>query len=148
MVDVRDLYQELILEHARTPRNFGPLPEANRTAEGVNPLCGDKVIVELAIENELVREARFRGTGCAISMASASTMTEAVKGRPVADVLALFHAFHALVTGETREVKSELGKLAAFGGVAAYPMRVKCATLPWHTLAAALRGTLGDVTTE
>jgi nitrogen fixation NifU-like protein len=147
MVDVRDLYQELILEHARTPRNFGPLPEANRTAEGVNPLCGDKVIVDLAIDGDVVREARFHGTGCAISMASASTMTEAVKGRPVADALALFDAFHALVTGQA-EAKSELGKLAAFGGVAAYPMRVKCATLPWHTLAAALRRTLGEVTTE
>jgi nitrogen fixation NifU-like protein len=139
--ELRDLYQEVILEHARKPRNFHKLEgESCRTAEGFNRLCGDRLHVYLRIEAGVVQDASFEGTGCAISTASASMMTQAVKGRSRDQVEALFRAFHALVTGrdETGGAAADLGKLAVFGGVREFPARVKCASLAWHTLHAAL----------
>ncbi|HEX2225142.1 MAG TPA: SUF system NifU family Fe-S cluster assembly protein [Thermoanaerobaculia bacterium] len=139
MNDLRDLYQEVILDHNRRPRNFGELAGANRRAEGHNPLCGDRVTIFLEVEDDRIRDISFQGSGCAISTASASLMTEALKGRTVAEARGLFHGFHELVTKGTPETEAEaLGKLAAFTGVREYPMRVKCATLAWHALQAAL----------
>lgn len=139
--DLLELYQEVILDHNRRPRNFGALAAASHSARGHNPLCGDKVVVYLDVEGGEVKDIAFEGSGCAISMASASLMTEALKGRPLAEAEELFAEFHRLVTsrpGEPVEVPPMLGKLAAFAGVRDYPVRVKCATLPWHTLKAAL----------
>jgi nitrogen fixation NifU-like protein len=139
--ELLDLYQEVILDHNRRPRNFGALPSANRTARGHNPLCGDKVTLFVEVAGGEVKDIAFEGSGCAISMASASLMTEAVKGQPLPAAAALFEGFHRLVTsrpGEPVEVPEGLGKLVAFAGVRDYPVRVKCATLPWHTLRAAL----------
>ena len=147
MMDPRELYQEIILDHGRRPRNFRPMPDASHEAEGKNPLCGDHVIVRLRYQDGVVQDVAFQGSGCAISTAAASTMSEAVKGKTRAEVDALFHDFHDLVTGKKPENADELGKLAAFGGVSEFPMRVKCATLAWHTLEAALKGS-GAVTTE
>ncbi len=138
MNELRDLYQEVILDHNRRPRNFGPLPAANRQAEGYNPLCGDKVTVFLDVEDGRIADLSFQGAGCAISTASASLMTEALKGRTVDAARELFQDFHHLVTTGAGEGSPELGKLAVFGGVREFPMRVKCATLAWHTLLAAL----------
>jgi nitrogen fixation NifU-like protein len=140
--DLRELYQSVILDHNKRPRNFGELAGANRTADGHNPLCGDRLRVQLAVEDGRVVDAAFSGSGCAIFTASASLMTEAVKGRPVEEVEKLFGAFHDLVTGPpTGPALSEgIGKLAVFGGVREFPVRVKCATLAWHTLRAALAG--------
>lgn len=150
MLDVRDLYREAILDHNRKPRNFRKLEGANRTAEGYNPLCGDKVKVYLRIENDRVNDVGFEGAGCAISIASASMMTESVRGRTVPDVLTLFESFHALLTRETDAGSQpvDLGKLAVFSGVREFPIRVKCATLPWHTLRAAIESRPEAVTTE
>ncbi len=146
MSDLRDLYQEVILDHNRRPRNFGPLPAANHRAEGNNPLCGDRVTVYLDVEGDRIRDVSFEGAGCAISTASASLMTEALKGRSVEEARQLFHGFHELVTrGDEGE---DLGKLAVFTGVREYPMRVKCATLAWHTFLAALDTQDQPVTTE
>ena len=146
MSDLRDLYQEVILDHNRRPRNFGPLPAANRSAEGHNPLCGDRVTVYLDVEGDRIQDVSFEGAGCAISTASASLMTEALKGRSLEEARTLFHGFHELVTkGDEGE---DLGKLAVFTGVREYPMRVKCATLAWHTLMAALDAKDQPVTTE
>jgi nitrogen fixation NifU-like protein len=146
MSDLRDLYQEVILDHNRRPRNFGPLPEANRRAEGHNPLCGDRVTVYLDVEGDRIQGVSFEGAGCAISTASASLMTEALQGLSVEEARTLFHGFHELVTqGDAGE---DLGKLAVFTGVREYPMRVKCATLAWHTLMAALDAKDQPVTTE
>jgi nitrogen fixation protein NifU and related proteins len=145
---LRDLYQEVILDHNRRPRNFGPLPEANRQAEGYNPLCGDRVTVFLDVEDGRIRDVRFEGAGCAISTASASLMTEALKGLSVEDARQLFHDFHELVTTGAGEGSPELGKLAVFGGVREFPMRVKCATLAWHTVLAAVEGKGQPVSTE
>jgi nitrogen fixation NifU-like protein len=146
MSDLRDLYQEVILDHNRRPRNFGPLPAANRRAEGHNPLCGDRVTVYLDVEGDRIRDVSFEGAGCAISTASASLMTEALKGLSVGEARDLFRGFHELVTqGDEGE---DLGKLAVFTGVREYPMRVKCATLAWHTLMAALDARDQPVTTE
>jgi len=147
-MDPRELYQEIILDHGRRPRNFGPLPDASHTAEGKNPLCGDHVIVRLRYLDGVVKDVAFEGSGCAISTAAASTMSEAVKGKTRAEVDALFHRFHDLVTGKHVGDLEELGKLAAFAGVGEFPMRVKCATLAWHTLQSALDGGTGAVTTE
>jgi nitrogen fixation NifU-like protein len=140
MSELRELYQTTILDHNRRPRNFRVLDDANREADGYNPLCGDKVHVYLRVEDGVVREAAFQGAGCAISTASASLMTEAVRGRPVEEVLRLFDVFHELVTGDpTGEPELDgLGKLAVFAGVREFPVRVKCASLPWHTLRAAV----------
>lgn len=137
MPELRELYQEVILDHGRKPRNFGPLAGANRHAEGFNPLCGDRLQLHLRLEDGVIAEARFEGAGCAISTASASLMTEALKGRSESEARLLFDSFHALLT--TGEAKAPLGKLAVLAGVREFPVRVKCATLAWHTLDAALR---------
>ena len=145
---LRELYQEVILDHNRRPRNFGPLPAANRQAEGYNPLCGDQITVFLDLEDGRIRDLAFQGSGCAISKASASLMTEALKGLSVEDVRKLFKDFQELVTTGAREGSPDLGKLAVFGGVREFPMRVKCATLAWHTLLAALEEKHQPVSTE
>jgi nitrogen fixation NifU-like protein len=138
--DLRELYQEVILDHSKRPRNYGLRPGANRTARGDNPLCGDQLVLALTVTDGVVADARFEGSGCAISVASASLMTEVVRGLPVAEAERLFERFHHLLTQEegTPEELEELGKLAVFAGVREYPIRVKCATLPWHTLHSAL----------
>lgn len=150
MTDANDLYQELILDHGRKPRNFRVLEGAVRRADGHNPLCGDKVTVYLKVSGGVVTEVTFQGSGCAISTASTSIMTDAVRGRTLAEVEAIFGRFHDLVTGKpvTEEEAEELGKLSAFSGVSEFPMRVKCATLAWHTLRAALAGADAPVSTE
>ena len=150
MSDLRDLYQELILDHTKRPRYFGQLATANRKAEGFNPLCGDRVTVHLELDGDTVREIHFEGSGCAISTASASLMTEAIKGLRVEDARALFEQVHKLVTGASGPNGGgpSLGKLVVLAGVRDYPIRVKCASLPWHTLCAALSGGDETVTTE
>jgi len=148
MNDLRDLYQEVILDHNRRPRNFGPLPTANRRAEGHNPLCGDRVTVYLDLAGDRLQDVAFQGSGCAISTASASLMTEALKGLTLEEARGLFKGFHDLVTLGAAEGSPELGKLAVFTGVREYPMRVKCATLAWHALMAALDAQDLPVTTE
>lgn len=141
-MDLQELYQEVIVDHNRRPRNFGRLDGANRHAEGYNPLCGDRLTVYLKVDEEgTIADISFEGEGCAISVASASIMTDHLKGRPVEDAEKLFGDFRELVMGNEREPDlEELGKLAALGGVRAYPSRVKCATLCWHTLQAAVHG--------
>ena len=147
--DLGDLYQEVILDHNRQPRNFGTLPGANRTAEGFNPLCGDRVTVEVSVQDGIVKDIRFQGTGCAISKASASMMTESMKGRSEAEAEALFQQFHRLLTVENGPPDEKaLGKLVVFSGVKEFPVRVKCATLAWHTLRSALENTHQVATTE
>jgi nitrogen fixation NifU-like protein len=150
MSDLRELYQELIIDHSKRPRNFRALEGANRKSEGYNPLCGDKITVFLELENDRVKNVGFQGSGCAISTASASVMTESVKGKTLADAEMLFDVFHQLVTGKPPAAGKtpELGKLAAFSGVSEFPARVKCATLAWHTLHAALQGEGETVSTE
>lgn len=143
-----DLYQQLIVDHSRRPRNFRRLEPADLRQEGFNPLCGDQVTVYVKLDGDRIREVTFEGSGCAISTASASLMTESVKGKSLEEVQRLFEAFHTLVTGRPPAPDVELGKLAAFAGVAAYPTRVKCATLPWHALRAALAGGRQEVSTE
>jgi nitrogen fixation NifU-like protein len=140
--DLRDLYQEVILDHNRRPRNFGTVEAPSHQADGHNPLCGDKLSLTLKVENGAITNAMFQGSGCAISKASASLMTDAIKGKSVAEAEALFDAFHKMVTtpmGEEPD-ESEVGKLAVFSGVREFPARVKCASLAWHTLMAALAG--------
>lgn len=139
MADLRELYQEMVLDHGRHPRNFRVPEGANHQAEGYNPLCGDKLTLDLRVEDGVVQDVGFQGSGCAISTAAASIMTEVVKGKTVAEVEAMFEGFHALVTGQPVAVELPR-KLGIFSGVAAFPMRVKCATLAWHTLHAALAG--------
>jgi len=147
--DLNELYQQVIVDHAKKPRNFRVLTEANRKVDGYNPLCGDKVTIYVNIENDVVRDISFQGSGCAISTASASLLTEALKGKSLADAEALFESFHDLVTGlQPPQDEPGLGKLAAFSGVCDYPTRVKCATLAWHTLHAALKGEEQPVSTE
>ena len=147
--DLGDLYQETILDHNRQPRNFGTLPGANRTAEGFNPLCGDRVTVALRVEDGILKDIRFEGSGCAISKASASMMTESMKGRTRAEAEALFQQFHRLLTGEPAPPdEAALGKLVVFSGVKEFPVRVKCATLAWHTLRSALENAHQVATTE
>ena len=149
MSDLRDLYQEVILDHSKKPRNFHVLPAANRKAEGYNPLCGDRETVYLELENDVLKDVAFEGAGCAISTASASMMTESVKGKTRAEADALFERFHGLITGKAEAQGSpNLGKLEVFSGVREFPIRVKCATLPWHTLKAALQGEASTVSTE
>ena len=152
MSDLRDLYQEVILDHSRSPRNFGGLETANRTAEGYNPLCGDRLNLYLSLDGDVVTDARFEGSGCAISTASASMMTEAVKGKTVQEATVLFERFHNLVTSDNSGTggtgDDSLGKLDAFAGVRRFPARVKCATLVWHTLRAAINDRDDVVTTE
>ena len=149
MDSLRDLYQEVILDHNKQPRNFGSLDEPSHAADGHNPLCGDRLHITLVVDGDTVEEVRFEGSGCAISTASASLMTEAVKGRSVEEVERLFEGFHELLTGDPAQVaeaSAELGKLAVFAGVREFPVRVKCATLAWHTLNAALAGDDGATT--
>jgi nitrogen fixation protein NifU and related proteins len=137
-MELTDLYRDVILDHNRRPRNFGPLDEANALAEGFNPLCGDRLTVRLNLADDRIENIRFEGQGCAISTASASLMTEAVKGKTRDEALALFDRVHRLLTDDAAGAE-DLGKLAALSGVREYPARVKCASLCWHTLASALK---------
>jgi nitrogen fixation NifU-like protein len=150
MADLRELYQELILEHSKAPRNYRRPEDANRSAEGYNPLCGDHFTVYLDMEGDSIRDIAFQGSGCAISKASASLMTQCVKGRTRAEATRLFERFHKLVTGRgmTSDSAPELGKLTVFSGVSEFPARVKCATLAWHTLQTALEGNQEVASTE
>jgi nitrogen fixation NifU-like protein len=150
MSDLRELYQSVIIDHSKRPRNFGEPDGANRTADGFNPLCGDKLTVFLTVANDIVKAVGFSGSGCAISMASASLMTEAVKGKTVEQAREIFEHFHDLLTVErvAEGAAPELGKLAVFSGVREFPVRVKCATLAWHTLTSALTGDGVVTTTE
>lgn len=148
--DLRDLYQEMILDHHKKPRNFGKLPGANHHADGYNPLCGDRVTIYLRVEGDTIQDIRFEGSGCAICTASTSIMTETLMGKPVAEVERYFGKFRDLVMGDLENPADdeELGKLAIFAGVREYPIRVKCATLPWHTIRAALQNESEPVSTE
>jgi len=148
MSDLRELYQELILDHGRQPRNFRTMPDPSGEADGFNPLCGDKVHVYVKTDGDVVSDISFTGDGCAISKASASLMTQAMKGRTTADAARLFDGFHALVTGQGDASAATGSKLDVFAGVAEFPARVKCASLAWHTLRAALAGRDAPVTTE
>ncbi len=148
MSDLRELYQEVILDHNKRPRNFGKLDEATRKAEGYNPLCGDQVTVYMKLADGVIQDISLEGSGCAISKASASLMTSVLKGKTEAEAEAVFEQFHDLVTGESEPDPEELGKLAVFSGVREFPARVKCASLAWHTLHAALHAQDEPVTTE
>ena len=150
MPDLRDLYQQVVIDHNRSPRNFKALPDANRIAEGTNPLCGDEITLYLRVEDGVVRDVGFQGSGCAISQASASLMTSAVKGKTKEEAEELFRAFHTMVTAgpDTTPDTKKLGKLAALAGVRQFPARVKCANLPWHTMHEALLGEGGAISTE
>lgn len=149
MSDLRELYQEVILDHSKRPRNFRQPPAINRQADGHNPLCGDRLRLYLLVKDGVIQDAGFVGEGCAISKASASLMTEAVIGKTEAEVRTLFGHFHDVVTGQDgAEATESLDKLAVFAGVRDYPVRVKCATLAWHTLIAALEGAGEAVKTE
>ena len=146
--DLQDLYQEVILDHNRRPRNYHSIEHAQK-AEGYNPLCGDKITIFLYVEGDLIKDLGFQGTGCAISKASASLMTDALKGKTLAEAEAMFDQFHHMVTGPATQAESDaLGKLAVLGGVREYPMRVKCASLAWHTLKAAMQAEHDVVSTE
>lgn len=145
--DLRELYQEVIFDHNRSPRNFHKMDDADRVAEGHNPLCGDQLTLYVRLEDGVIADASFVGHGCAISTASASLMTEAVKGQPVEAVEALFRDFHALLTGTPPEGR-DFGKLEVLAGVREFPVRVKCATLAWHTLHNALTGAGAAAKTE
>lgn len=138
MSDLQELYQSVILDHNRKPRNFGALERSNRAADGKNPLCGDEVRVALQVDGDVISDVKFTGHGCAISKASASLMTAAVKGKTCAEAEALFERFHALVLGQDAGGGKDLGQLVVFSGVSRFPVRVKCASLAWHTLKAAL----------
>ena len=148
MNDLRDLYQSVILDHYKTPRNYGSLDDATGSADGVNPLCGDHVTVHVRVDGDTVAGVGFEGNGCAISKASASLMTEIVAGRSVAETEAIFARFHDLVTGDSEVDPEELGKLEVLSGVREFPARVKCATLAWHALRAAIAGEREEVSTE
>jgi nitrogen fixation protein NifU and related proteins len=140
-MDLNELYRDVILDHNRRPRNFGDLKAADANAEGFNPMCGDRLTLRLKLAGDTISDIRFEGSGCAISTASASLMTEAVKGKTRAAALALFDRVHQLLTDDAAPPADELGKLAALSGVRQYPARVKCASLCWHTLSAALHST-------
>jgi nitrogen fixation NifU-like protein len=144
--DLTDLYQEVILDHSKSPRNFHKLTDANREAEGRNPLCGDQVKVYMKVDGDVVKDVSFEGSGCAICKASSSMMTLELKGKSKAEAERIFKGFHDLIT--TGETKEDLGKLAVFGGVNKFPARVKCAMLPWHAAAATLEGGSTVVSTE
>src|SRR5437899_2372078 len=144
--DLNDLYQQVILDHCKRPRNFHELPTATCSAQGHNPLCGDQLKLFLVLDGDTVKDISFVGSGCCISKASASLLTESVKGKSKADVQAMFHQVHELVT--TGQVKGDVGKLAVFAGVHKFPARVKCAILAWHAVMAALKGEGKPVTTE
>ena len=150
MSDLRELYQQVIFDHNKKPRNFHNLQGANRTAEGYNPLCGDQVTIYLQLEGDVIRNISFQGTGCVISRASASMMTDSLKGKTKAEAEALFDRVHKMLTGEpdTKADPQDLGKLAALSGVCKFPARVKCASLAWHTLHAALNEAGAAISTE
>jgi nitrogen fixation NifU-like protein len=145
--ELQDLYQQVILDHSKSPRNYRVLTTANRTAQGLNPLCGDSLTLYLEMDGDVVKEAAFQGAGCAISKASASLLTESLKGRTKAEIQKLFQEVHEMVTtGRVRT--ADLGKLTVFTGVHRFPARVKCAILPWHAALAALEGSGQPVSTE
>jgi nitrogen fixation NifU-like protein len=147
--DLRELYQDVIIEHSKRPRNFHRLDDSAHKADGYNPLCGDTVTVYLALDGDTVKDISFQGHGCAISTASASVMTELLKGKTRAQAEELFRTFHDLVTGKAADTDPDrLGKLAVFAGVSEFPVRVKCATLCWHTARAAMEGREEPVSTE
>jgi nitrogen fixation NifU-like protein len=149
MSELRDLYQEVILDHNKHPHNFGELTGADRHADGFNPLCGDKLVVYVNLDGDMITDVRFKGSGCAISKASASLMTDSVKGKTLVETRELFDQFLNLVTdGDVADDDEVLGKLAVFAGVRDYPTRVKCASLAWHTLRAAVEDRHDVVTTE
>jgi nitrogen fixation NifU-like protein len=149
MADLRDIYQEVILEHAKSPRNYRALETPTLKAEGYNPLCGDRCTVYLAMQGEVIEDISFQGSGCAISRASASMMTQSLKSKTVSEAEDLFQKFRRMLTGQSSNGDhSEFGKLEAFAGVSGFPARVKCATLAWHTFEAALHGEREPVTTE
>ncbi len=150
MNDLRELYQDVILDHGKNPRNFHAMQEANHQADGHNPLCGDRLTVFIRIENDRIAEVSFQGSGCAISVASASVMSQTLEGKTLDEAEATFQGFHDLVTGSAaaEDALPRLGKLAVFSGVSRFPVRVKCATLPWHTLRAALASNRKTVSTE
>ncbi len=151
MFDIKDLYQEVIIDHNRSPRNFGKLEDATQVAEGYNPLCGDKLNLYLKTEDDVITDVSFDGSGCAISVASASLMTDSLKGMTTEEAEQLFQNFHNLIMEEQNPDNDEmqkLGKLAALAGVKEYPARVKCATLCWHTLHSAMQGDICAATTE
>ncbi|MCH8846956.1 MAG: SUF system NifU family Fe-S cluster assembly protein [Proteobacteria bacterium] len=151
MFDLQDLYQEVIIDHNRSPRNFGKLDDATQVAEGYNPLCGDKLNLYLKTEDDVITDVSFDGSGCAISVASASLMTDSVKGKTIEQAEQLFQDFHNLIMEEENpgeEQMQSLGKLAALAGVKQYPARVKCATLCWHTLRSAMQGDAAPAMTE
>ncbi|MBA3269636.1 MAG: SUF system NifU family Fe-S cluster assembly protein [Acidobacteria bacterium] len=149
MSELSDLYQEVILDHNRRPRNFRPIDDASRTQEGYNPLCGDRLTLYVKLDGRSIVDLSFQGSGCAISKASASLMTEALKGKTVEQARELFDRFHDMVTSSTDVAAPDLGKLSVLSGVREYPTRVKCASLAWHTLKAAVAdGTDGPVSTE
>jgi len=147
MSDLRELYQQVILDHNRKPRNFRKIANANRAAEGYNPLCGDRITVEVRVEDGIVKDAAFQGAGCAISKAAASMMTASVNGKSETEVDTLFRGVHAMLTG-ANGAPADVGKLAVFAGVREFPSRIKCATLAWHALQAALHGAAEPVSTE
>ena len=150
MNDLRELYQQTILDHGKNPRHFGRPDHADGHAEGHNPLCGDRITIWVALDGERIRDVRFEGNGCAISVASASMMGDVLVGRTLAEAQRVFEAFHELVAGSRAPAEEDLGKLVVFGGVREFPVRVKCATLAWHTLRAALErpAEAAEVSTE
>ncbi len=150
MTELKELYQEIVLDHNSRPRNFREIPDATHVQDGYNPLCGDRIKLYVKLEDGRIQDIAFKGSGCAISRSSASMMTEAVKGKPLAEAQHLFDRFHALVTGASNGAgdAEELGDLEVLSGIAEFPSRVKCATLAWHTLKAALVGKEGQVTSE
>lgn len=149
MNDLRDLYQQMILDHNRNPRNYRELPAATKRVEGYNPLCGDHYTIFVDLDGDVIKDVSFTGNGCAISKSSASVMTTSVKGKRTDEAQKLFDTFHKLVTGEPAGLsEAELGRLAAFSGVSEFPARVKCAILPWHTLHSALQNEQEVVSTE
>jgi nitrogen fixation NifU-like protein len=149
MTRLSELYHDVILDHNRAPQNYRPMENANRKVEGNNPLCGDRLTVWLRMDDDVIADVTFQGLGCAISMASASLMTSAVKGKTRAEAEALFDRFRRMITGSVPEVETEsLGKLAVFSGVSEFPIKVKCASLSWHALKAALEGPDTVVSTE
>lgn len=147
MSELNDLYRELIIDHSKRPRNFARLADPKRTAQGYNPLCGDRITLDLKVENNQIEQIGFQGSGCAISTASASLMSESVKGKTLEEAEALMSKFHSLITTD-KPAEADLGKLAVFSGVREFPARVKCATLAWHTLRAALQESATSVSTE
>lgn len=144
--ELQELYQEVILDHSRKPRNFRLLPDANRTAEGHNPLCGDHVTIYLKLEGERIQEISFQGAGCAISKAAASIMTDQIKGKTIHEAQQFFERYQHMVT--TGDADQQIGKLCAFAGVHNFPARVKCAVLPWHAMLASIKGQQQPVSTE